>query len=124
MNRAALCALLLLLACHSHDEPIGPSTQSVCPAASLLTYEDFGKGFMASYCLRCHSKAVTGAARGGAPSDHNFDDLSDIRALSDHIDQYAAAGPAAINTVMPRGGPTPTEAERRKLGEWLACGAP
>ena len=41
-----------------------------------------------------------------------------------HIDENAAAGPAAINTVMPPEDPQPTQAQRYSLGEWLACGAP
>lgn len=33
-------------------------------------------------------------------------------------------GPDNRNTAMPIGAPTPTEDERTRLGEWLACGAP
>jgi hypothetical protein len=43
---------------------------------------------------------------------------------SEHIDEQAAAGPDHVNTSMPPSGPRPSEAERRQLGEWLACGAP
>jgi hypothetical protein len=109
---------------HTHGPTTGVATQSVCPSTQTLSYENFGKGFMTSYCLRCHSESVTGAARGGAPSDHNFDELLVIRGLAAHIDQYAGAGPAGVNTVMPPSDPRPTEDDRRKLGEWLACTAP
>ncbi len=47
-----------------------------------------------------------------------------IRDQLDDIDTIAAAGPDAVNTEMPPDTPAPTEEERRKLGEWLACGAP
>jgi hypothetical protein len=60
----------------------------------------------------------------GAPSDHTFDMKQDIQLLSEHIDELAAAGPDAVNIEMPPDGAKPTEAERRQLGEWLACGAP
>jgi len=49
--------------------------------------------------------------------------LDQIRSNKDIIDRSAAAGPKAVNTYMPDGGSVP-EAERRQLGEWLACGAP
>ena len=60
----------------------------------------------------------------GAPVDTTFDAVEDIRFHSHHIDELAAAGPAGVNTEMPPDAPTPTEAERLQLGEWLACGAP
>jgi len=49
--------------------------------------------------------------------------LAAIRAQSAAIDSQAAAGADAVNTAMPDTDPKPTEAERRQLGEWLACGA-
>ncbi len=104
---------------------MGVATNSVCPENSSLTYEDFAKPFFERYCLECHSEKLQGSARHGAPSDHDFDTLDDVFASNlAHIDLVAAAGPDAINTDMPRGTRTPTEAERRRLGEWLACGAP
>jgi hypothetical protein len=52
-----------------------------------------------------------------------MDTVAQIRAASGDIDRSAAAGPNAVNTFMPEGSSV-DEAERRKLGEWLACGAP
>jgi hypothetical protein len=46
-----------------------------------------------------------------------------VRALEE-IDLRAAAGPDAVNEDMPRSYPVPSTLERRRLGEWLACGAP
>jgi len=60
----------------------------------------------------------------GGPSFHDFDTLFGIRAVSDHIDETTAAGPAAVNDGMPEDGPFPTLLERKKLGEWIACGLP
>ena len=102
----------------------GQKSGAVCPTTQTLTYDNFGKKFMDSYCQRCHAKAQTGAARSGAPDDDYFDTVADVRRLAEEIDGLAAAGPAAVNTEMPEADPRPTEAERRQLGEWLACGAP
>lgn len=112
--------------CGSGDHPgsAGKATGALCPTTSMLTYASFGQAFVQSYCLRCHGENVTGAARNGAPTDHNLSQLADIRLLADHIDTTAGSGPAATNTIMPPSGPLPSEAERRQLSEWLACDAP
>lgn len=120
--RALGIALLLLGACDGagEDTPSGAE----CPQNSSLTWDNFGKNFMESYCTRCHSTPLTGSARNGAPNDHNFESLALVQEQLEHIDTQAAAGPSVVNAEMPIGEPTPTEAERRQLGEWVACGAP
>lgn len=110
--------------CGGEAEVFGPPTESTCPQGSTLTYNNFGKPFMERYCTRCHSSDLTGAARRGAPSFHDFDTLFGIKAVSDHIDETTAAGPAAVNEGMPEGSPKPTLMERQQLGEWIACGMP
>jgi uncharacterized membrane protein len=105
-----------------HSKPVGPPSMATCPDDSTLTYDNFAKGFFSEYCLSCHSKNVKGAARMGAPADHNFDSLAAIELLQDHIDQMAAAGDKQTNVTMPKSNPKPTLAERKKLGEWIACG--
>lgn len=57
----------------------------------------------------------------GIPLDHDFDRFEGVLPVAEHIDQYAAAGPNAMNTTMPPDGDAPTLEEREKLGEWLAC---
>lgn len=106
------------------DEIFGPPTASTCPQGSTLTYDNFGKPFMEKYCLGCHHSDLTGAARHGAPTFHDFDTHSGIKSVSEHIDQTTAAGPASVNTGMPQTDPKPTMAERLQLGEWIACGLP
>ena len=93
----------------------GDSTGSTCPTDSALTYTNFGQAFMQSHCLACHS--ATG------PESPKLDTLAQVQAAAGDIDRSAAAGPNAVNTYMPDGASV-DEAERRKLGEWLACGAP
>ena len=104
----------------------GMASGATCPQGSTLTYTSFGKAFMDQYCVSCHASSLSGAARQGAPSDHDFDTLALVHATeAEHIDENAAAGPNAVNTEMPpAGSKAPSEEERRKLGEWLACGAP
>lgn len=119
----ALTLCLPLLACDG-DEDEGLASGAVCPESSTLTWDTFANKFFQDYCTRCHSTQLTGSARQGAPNDHNFDSAELVREELEHTDEQAAAGPDAVNTAMPIGAPTPTEDERRKLGEWLACGAP
>lgn len=128
-----LCAAMVLGAmvlgsCVEEESVLGDPTGSTCPPDSTLTYETFGKSFAELYCLDCHSETVSGDERNGAPSDHNFDTLDlmlDVGA--EHLDRTAASGPNSENDGMPPrtdDGPKPTDAERRLLGEWLACGMP
>jgi hypothetical protein len=99
-------------------------TGTECPPESDLTYETFGAEFFGAYCNRCHGGDVTGIDRMGAPAPITFDDLPSIRERLTDIDQQAAAGPDAENAIMPPRPPAPPLAERYRLGEWLACGAP
>ncbi|HYQ01173.1 MAG TPA: c-type cytochrome [Polyangiaceae bacterium] len=108
----ALFVAAPLVACGSGP---GDATGSTCPTTSTLTYSNFGQAFMQDHCLACHS--------ANGPQSPKFDTVAQIRASSSDIDRSAAAGPKAVNTYMPEGGSV-DEAERRKLGEWLACGAP
>ena len=103
---------LISLAC---GEGLGDPTGSVCSQDSTLTYASFGEAFVQSNCLSCHGS--------GGPEGPTLATLEQVQAKIDDIDRAAAAGPDATNTYMPEGISVTTE-ERRKLGEWLACGAP
>jgi hypothetical protein len=109
---SSLFVAAALAACGSGP---GDSTGSTCPTDSTLTYTNFGQAFMQSHCLACHSAS--------GPESPKLDTLAQVRAASSDIDRSSAAGPNAVNTYMPEGGSV-DESERRKLGEWLACGAP
>jgi hypothetical protein len=121
---ALLVTAALAAGCGDHSHLFGPPTESICPTDSTLTYESFGRPFMEAYCTRCHHSEREGADRMGAPAYHDFDTLFGIRAVSHHIDETAAAGPAAVNEMMPPSGDRPTLDERYQLGEWIACGMP
>lgn len=109
--RLGLSACALLLGCGSKGEATG----STCPTDSTLTYTNFGKEFFQTNCLACHGSS--------GPESPKFDTLEQIKSHKSEIDREAAAGPNAVNTDMPDG-KSVDEAERRKLGEWLACDAP
>jgi uncharacterized membrane protein len=98
-------------------------TESTCPPSDPPTYDNFGRQFMASYCTGCHSRDSTD--RHSAPTNQNYDSEADIRLHAADIDLEAAAGPKSTNTSMPDlRGPVhaaPSDAERTKLGQLLAC---
>ncbi len=120
-----IVAIVLLSAACGGGAPLyGPPTESVCATDSTLTYESFGKPFMDEYCIRCHASTLHGADRNGAPAFHDFDTLPGIKNVANHIDETTAAGPASVNLGMPNSGKIPSEAERKLLGEWIACGTP
>jgi len=106
--RAACTAWLLLVASGCAQNGLGDPTGSTCPADSKLTYQGFGQAFMHDHCTSCH----------GA-----FSTQEGVQASIDRIDRAAAAGPDSINTYMPDGEDL-SDKDRKKLGEWLACGAP
>lgn len=107
------------------DEDTGEPTGASCPTDSKLTYQSFGQPFFAEYCVGCHAAKVKGDDRMNAPLDHNFETLDGIVDELEHIEVAAAGGPKAINTTMPpAGSKVPSEAERKQLGEWIACGTP
>ena len=107
--------LLAAAAVSACGDEAGVATASSCPSDSTLTYDTFGQAFFQTNCLACHGSK--------GPESPKFDTIEQIRANSRAIDEQAAAGPGGVNTNMPEGGSV-AEAERRKLGEWLACGAP
>ena len=93
-------------AMHLEDRPCPPG-------GTTLTYDNFGRGFFAAWCVECHGGANGYSSRAFVTADA-------IRADRDRIFINAAAN----NTTMPPGPDDPPQAERDKLADWLACGAP
>lgn len=110
----ALASALLMAAC-GYDA----IEEHPCPTAgTTLSYESFGRDFLSSWCQRCHGAA--GPDRKGAPSNYDFGTLRDAQAWKARI----FARSALSNTTMPPGPDDPPEEDRRRLAEWLSCGAP
>ncbi len=117
-------ALLVLfgLAPACSDPPIGQDTGSTCPPTDPPDYASFGMAFFATYCLDCHSQTRSGADRHDAPIAIDFDTRTLVRENTSNIDKQAAWGPDAHNSIMPPAGERqPTDAERIRLGEYIAC---
>src|SRR4051812_31954498 len=114
----ALRALILLALVVAVGVACGgaSATGATCPPSSTLTYETFGKAFFEANCNRCHSAST----KGQSPL---YDNDGLIRANAKKIDEQAASGPDATNDQMPNDGDI-AKADREKLGQWLACGAP
>ena len=118
-----------IFGCSDPDPPpaavkSGVPTDATCPPNSTLTYDGWALGFFENYCLRCHSKELGQGQRNGAPLNYNWDDLDSVRDHAPELDLMAAASSTVVNTTMPLTPPNPPVSERRRLGEWLACGAP
>jgi uncharacterized membrane protein len=88
------------------------------PGGTELTYESFGQPFLARYCETCHGRDVPD--RRGAPDKYTFDSRKEVLAWKDRIYDRSAGD----NASMPPGPDDPPIAERDRLAEWLACGAP
>lgn len=121
MSARAVILLAALAACGGGAGE-GELTRSVCPPVDPPTYASFGQTFMEAYCTKCHDSAKTGDQRLDAPPTIDFDTLPLLRMWTSQIDKQAAIGPAAANRLMPpAGNPAPTDDERRRLGEFIAC---
>src|SRR5512143_2988489 len=94
------------------------ATGTTCPAGGTAlrftggSPASFGQGFMNGFCTRCHATTLTGAARNGAPTGANFDDICSIRERVQIMDAYAGSSASGTFTIMPIGAPAPTAAER------------
>jgi len=98
---------LILTACGGSDNP-------VCNNAPLLTYNNFGEGFLASNCQSCH--ASTSPNRKGAPESVTFDTPDQIQI---HRERMLVRATGDDPTMPPGGGLTPSE--RTSLEIWLDC---
>ncbi|MBM4343080.1 MAG: cytochrome c [Deltaproteobacteria bacterium] len=95
--------------CMDFDEP---SDYPCPPQGTALTWDNFGSGFMAQWCVRCH----------GGPNGYSSRALNNREAVQANL-QRVFVNAAAGNTTMPPGPDDPPRAERDKLAQWLACGA-
>jgi uncharacterized membrane protein len=85
---------------------------------SSLTFDNFADDFFESNCRTCHS--VDSTDRRGAPVAVNFDELANVKNLSNNINIRAGEGtsmPPSSAPAFPSGG------ERDMLAEWIECGA-
>ena len=83
-------------------------------ACASLSYESFGKAFLQKYCVGCH--------QGKAPPDGiDLTTVANVKKNKREIEAHAVRTPRS-KPMPPPTAPQPTAAERKRLGEWLACG--
>lgn len=108
-----MAVLLLLLGCALGGADTG---DGACARVPPLDWDNFGHGFMTKHCTGCHSSLLPAELREGAPVGVDFDTYQDVLDQSDRI---LARSVGDAPTMPPGGGPT--EEERARLAEWLAC---
>jgi len=106
---------LWLVGCGSTpvDERIVEDT-GPCGQAPVLTWDNFGRGFVIENCQACH--ASTAPERQGAPEGVVFDTEEDAWRWSERILVRAAR-----DADMPPQGGVDAD-DRRRLELWLGCG--
>jgi hypothetical protein len=110
--------LFFLFACGGESAPDSePASTDPCTDAPIVTWDNFGAGFLNESCDSCHASTVTGAARNGAPEAVSFDTKEEAWAWSDAILRMATGE----NPQMPPEG-GPSEDDRVRLFWWLGCG--
>jgi uncharacterized membrane protein len=114
VTRTLLGLGLLIAAC---AEPVVELDDYPCMEDPALTYETFGRAFIAEHCDRCH--AAGPGLRHGAPESYRFETLDGVRRHRVRI----FARSATTNTSMPPGPMDPAPEARERLATWLACGA-
>lgn len=107
--------ILLTLAACTGAAP--DSAADACADAPVVTWANFGQGFLLEQCQGCH--ASTTANRHDAPEDIVFDTVDDAWGQADGILARAGAEPP---TMPPEGGTT--EDDRQLLRWWLECADP
>lgn len=90
-------------------------TADPCIDAPIVTWDNWGQGFLVENCQSCHRS--TAPDRHGAPADVTFDDESSALALADRILDRCTSDPP---TMPPRGGITTDD--QALLVAWLTCG--
>jgi uncharacterized membrane protein len=90
------------------------SGDDVCQDTAVLTWDNFGEGFLVTNCQGCH--ASTAADRHDAPADVTFDTRDEALARADRILARTTSDPPT----MPPGGGVSDE-DRHKVTVWLTC---
>jgi len=112
-GRLALIAAIGLAACTSAaGTPTGITSQTIsCPAASTLTYANFGQQFIADNCGSCHDTRQSPLLTTQSEVQNASARIMNAAVYTEKMPQGATAATMSVD-------------ERALLGEWLACGAP
>jgi hypothetical protein len=85
-----------------------------CAGEPVVTWANFGQGFLREQCQACHASTVVN--RGDAPADVIFDTEADAVRLAARIEARALGEPPSM---PPEGGVSDTD--RALLDLWLRC---
>jgi uncharacterized membrane protein len=108
----------------------GPPLINGCPSLSTPqanpgdpidgdTFASFAAPLLTTYCTRCHSTTLTGAARNGAPIGFDWNDEASVRL---HLAEMRNA--IGVVNFMPPSAPLPSCDERQRLVRWIDADAP
>ena len=103
----------------SESESEGESGTTEPPEGARVTYANFGDAYLRNWCRGCHSAAIEGEARSGAPEGIDFNTHEDAQMWADRIRARALGDDPGM---PPAGGPSAEELEL--LEEWLDAGVP
>jgi cytochrome c5 len=103
---ASLTALLTIAGCATED--VGD-----CPT-NAEAQEGRGSLVLTNKCVTCHSSKLSGAERGGAPVEYNYDDPAQVEDYAEMMYYQAVEG------LMPPSGKLST-AEIEDMRVYLAC---
>lgn len=88
-----------------------------CEDAPLITYNNFGKGFMTRECQGCHAIALPDEARLGAPKEFAYDTPEQVWKDAELILLTSTGN----DPIMPPSDGVFSE-DRLRLEIWLRCG--
>ncbi len=97
----------------AEEDDTGTVDTGPCADVPLMTYANFGRGFLTEYCQGCH--ASTTLDRHDAPETVTFDTLELAWEQADRILERSLGG-----TMPPSGGAS--EDDLTRLEWWLTCG--
>lgn len=110
----ALAALVALTpGCGEKIDAVQPTA---CSAPGSTTYTGQIKAILDTLCTDCHSSALSGSARNGAPPAVNFDTYEAAVKLADQ------ANTRLQNESMPPGGTKASPAQKEQFACWVASG--
>ncbi len=102
--------------CDDHLLGVGEYSTLSCVRDPPLTYENFGRGFLAKWCTGCHSSLLRPEQRNLAPVGIDFDTWDGVLAWADRIEERGVPDQGG----MPPSGGAGGE-DRALFGEWLHC---
>lgn len=124
LHKFAIVLALIIPGAGCGDAPMVAPTfdanfDDPCSSIVSASWDNYGENFIRNYCRGCHSSQLAPDDRHGAPPSVNLETLEDVHMRLERIEDRATGE----DPDMPPGG-GPTEEERRRLADWLSCGAP